>query len=125
MLRFQKWYFLIAILLFLVELLIAVFIDDSIIRPYGGDFLVVMLIYCFIRSFLRIPVLKLAFSVLLFSYILEVCQYFRLVKLLGLGQSTVLRVSLGTTFEWVDLLAYTLGILVVIGVEKIRLSNMK
>ncbi|MFT5385169.1 MAG: hypothetical protein ACI81W_002574, partial [Saprospiraceae bacterium] len=36
--------------LFLIEVGIAVFIQDRIIRPYIGDLLVVILIYCFIRS---------------------------------------------------------------------------
>jgi hypothetical protein len=122
MFRFQKWYFLLALLLFLVEVFIALFINDKIIRPYVGDFLVVILMYCFFKSFLRVPVLKVALAVLLFSYALEALQHFNLVDRLGLGSFKLARVVLGSSFEWMDLLAYTLGIIVVIVVERLRLS---
>jgi hypothetical protein len=51
--------------LFLIEVGIAVFIQDRIIRPYIGDLLVVILIYCFIRSCYNIPVMTLSLGVLL------------------------------------------------------------
>ncbi|MDB5208403.1 MAG: hypothetical protein JWR72_3478, partial [Flavisolibacter sp.] len=41
---------------------------------------------------------------------------------LGLGSFKLARVVLGSSFEWMDLLAYSLGIIVVVVVEKLRLS---
>ena len=120
MLRFQKTYFILTIILFLIEVFIAIYINDSIIRPYVGDFLVVMLIYCFIQTFFKFPVIKLAVGVLLFAYVIEVLQYFNLVDRLGLGGSRIARIIIGSSFEWIDLVAYTLGILVVIGIEKLQ-----
>lgn len=125
MLRFQKWYFLLAIILFLVEVCIAIFVNDRIIRPYIGDLLVVILIYCFIKSFFRIPVLKLAAGVLLFAYTVEVLQHFNAVHILGLQSSRLARVIIGSSFEWMDILAYTLGILLVIAIERIRTAGRK
>jgi len=40
------------------------------------------------------------------------------VKLLGLGHSQLARTVIGTGFDWGDLVAYTLGILTVLGFEK-------
>lgn len=124
MFRFRKKYICLTALLFLVEITIAVFIHDKIIRPYIGDMLVVILLYCFIRSFLNIPALTAALSVLLFSYTIEVLQYFNLVQLLGLQKSKLATIILGCSFGWIDILAYTLGIALVIWLEKVSLSKL-
>lgn len=120
MLKFQLKYFIPFIILFLVEVLIALFFHDRFIRPFIGDVLVVILIYCFIKSFLDTPVIITAIAVLLFAYLIETLQYFHIVNILGLQNSTVARIVIGTSFEWTDLLAYTLGIALVILVEKKR-----
>lgn len=60
--------------LFLIEVLIALYAHDRIIRPYIGDLLVVILIYCFVKSFLNTPVWPTAIGVLIFSYTIEVLQ---------------------------------------------------
>ena len=50
-LQFDKYYFFAALLLFLVELVIALYVKDNFVRPYLGDLLVVILIYCCLKSF--------------------------------------------------------------------------
>ena len=42
--HFNKIYFRLTVILFLIEVAIALFIKDRFIRPYLGDVLVVMLI---------------------------------------------------------------------------------
>lgn len=116
--RFHKLYLIITLILFCVEILIAVFMHDTIIRPYVGDFLVVILIYCFIQSFFNLSVIKLSIGVLLFAYILEVLQHYKLVQLLGLDNSALAKTIIGIHFEWIDMIAYTLGIASVIIIEK-------
>ena len=119
-LSFNWFYFVLAILIFITEVLIAIYLHDGFIRPYVGDFLVVILIYCFVRSFLQAPVLPVAIAVLVFSYLVETLQYFNLVKLLGLEHSRIANIVIGNYFAWSDILAYTLGIAVTIVLEKIR-----
>jgi len=121
--RFQKEYALLVVLLFIVEGVIALFVRDRFIRPYGGDFLVVILIYCFLKSFWDIPVLKLAIAVLLFSYAVEFSQYLKLINLLGFQHSRIAVLVLGKSFQWFDLLAYTLGIASVLLVERGRIGR--
>lgn len=121
--HFNKSYFIIAVLIFLVEIFIALYVHDNFIRPYVGDFLVVILIFCFLKSFLNIPVLPTALSVLLFSYVIESLQYFQLVKKLGLQHSKLARIVIGTSFEWIDIFAYTMGIAFIIFIESIRLNH--
>jgi hypothetical protein len=122
MFGFYKYYFFLAIILFITEVLIAVYMRDAIIRPYGGDFLVVILIYCAVKSFFNTPVIATACYVLLFSYLIEVSQYFHLVTLLGWDHYPVARIVMGTYFSFVDLLSYTLGMLLVVVIEKLRIK---
>ena len=118
MFKFQWKYFVLAILLFLAEVLIAYYMHDKIIRPYVGDLLVVILIYCFIKSFVNISVTKAAIFVLLFVYVIELLQYLNMIKFLGLQKSRMANIVLGNYFEWIDLVAYTAGIAIVILIEK-------
>lgn len=123
MLTFNLKFFLFALVLFIVEVLIALFVRDSIIRPYGGDYLVVILIYCAVKAFIKIAPLKLAIGVLLFSYCIEVLQYFHLVDRLGLANNQLARTVIGSGFAWLDLLAYTLGIITVLILEGLWQKN--
>jgi Protein of unknown function (DUF2809) len=122
MIGFHKTYFLFALLLFVTEVIIGLYVHDTVIRPYGGDFLVVMLLYCLVKSFLNTPVNITAFCVLLFAYLVEISQYFHLVSLLGLEHSKIAKTMMGTSFSFVDLLIYTFGILLVIVAENIKAS---
>jgi hypothetical protein len=106
---FNKTYFGIAILIFVIEVLIALFVRDSFIRPYFGDVLVVILMYCFVKAFINLPVLPVAIAVLLFAFTIEFLQYIHIVELLGLQDSKILSTVLGTSFAWNDILAYIAG----------------
>lgn len=116
--RFSLKYFLLFILIFVIEVIIALYIRDSIIRPYGGDALVVVLIYCFVKSLFNIKKLYLAIGVMLFAYFIEIGQYFNFVELLHLGNYKAARIILGTSFSWGDILAYTIGAVFCVLVDK-------
>ena len=122
-LRFNRTYFILTLLLFIIEVLIAIYICDKFIRPYVGDFLVVILIYCFVKTFFNFPTVKLALAVLLFSYFIETLQYLQLLNYLGLQNNTMAKIVLGSSFSWMDMLVYTLGIFAVILVEKASAKN--
>ena len=78
----EKGYFLLTLLLLVVEVLIALYVRDAVVRPHGGDFLVVMLIYCFLRTFVDRSPLTLALATLAFAFAVEFAQLFHLVDLL-------------------------------------------
>ncbi|MEK8179933.1 DUF2809 domain-containing protein [Flavobacterium buctense] len=118
MLKFNKNYFLLTLLLFLIEVCIALFVHDHFVRPYLGDVLVVILIYCFVKSFLTISVIKAATAVLLFAFGVETLQYFAIIEILGLQDNSLARTVIGTSFAWEDILAYIVGIMIVIVSEK-------
>lgn len=117
MLKFQLRYFILAVIIFLTEVVIALFVHDNFIRPYVGDFLVVILVYCFLKSFFNLSVGAAAVSALLFSYLVETLQYFNLIKTLGLQNSGIAKLVLGSSFEWGDIVAYTAGIIIVVLIE--------
>jgi hypothetical protein len=108
---------LLAAFLFAVEVGIALFIKDAVVRPFVGDALVVILIYCFFRIFFRVAYRKAALAVFAFAGLIEILQYFDYVARLGLENNRVLSVMLGRTFEWMDFVAYLAGFLFIILIE--------
>ncbi|MEO6285752.1 MAG: DUF2809 domain-containing protein [Dyadobacter sp.] len=116
-LRFNKRYLILALVLFFTEVMIALFVHDSFIRPWGGDFLVVILLYCLLRGTSCTSVQVAAVVVLLFSYLIETLQFFQIVKMLGLETNVAASIVLGTRFSWSDIIAYTLGIVFILLIE--------
>ena len=120
-----KTYFLGFILLFIIEVCIALYVHDTIIRPFVGDMLVVLLVYCFVMSVLlltttRIKITIVALSVLVFAFCIEALQATELLQTLGLSENKLASVILGSTFDWLDLVAYIIGTMLIILLEKIR-----
>lgn len=124
--RLRMGYGLAALLLFVIEVLIALFIRDRFIRPYGGDILVTLLICCVIRVILprgyRLPI---GGGVLLFAVLVEVGQYFGLVYRLGLGHIEFFRILIGTGFSWWDMVCYAAGCILFVAVDALLPSSKK
>jgi hypothetical protein len=118
MLAINRGYLFLSSLLFCAEVLIALFMHDAFIRPIGGDFLIVILLYCLLRGITRFDVLTTAISVLTFACLIEFLQFLKLIAWLGLENDPVARTVIGTSFSWTDIVAYTLGILFVVIIEK-------
>jgi hypothetical protein len=116
--RFAPRYLLATIGLFAVELFIALFVHDGFVRPFLGDVLVVMLIYCAVRTVWDGPPLSAALGVFAFACAIEVAQAFQLVARLGLTHHAVLRTALGTQFDPLDIVAYALGTGLILLVER-------
>jgi len=117
---FRKNYFLLTIILLFVEICIALFINDKFIRPYLGDFLVVILLYFFARTFFNITIFQAATLVLLFAFFIELLQFINFVSVIGLQDSNIASTILGHSFSWLDIFAYVLGIGFVLVCERIN-----
>ena len=111
-LTFNLKFFFIFLAIFIVELLIVKYLDDAYIRPFGGDVLVVVLMYAFFRIFLETNYKNLALGVLIFSFVIELLQATHYVNWLGLQGSKFWTIVLGTYFSVYDLLAYFVGYLI-------------
>lgn len=110
-------YFLSFLILLFIEICIATFLVTGFIRHTFGDFLVVILIFCFLKSFLHTKSVYVALTVLTFSFLIEFLQLFQLLKLLNLEKNHMATLILGSTFHVSDLVAYTLGILFILYID--------
>ena len=90
------FYIISFLVIFCIEVFIALYVRDSFVRPYMGDALVVVLVYSFVRIFIPTGVPRLPFYVFLFACFVEVLQYFQLVETLGIT-NRALRIILGST----------------------------
>ena len=114
MFKFNLKYFLIFISIFIVEVIIAIYIKDNFIRPYFGDYLVIFLVYFFSLSFINADKNKIALSVLVFAFAIEIIQYFQVLSYFNLEKNRILRIVAGNTFSFEDLIIYTLAFLTII-----------
>lgn len=105
----RVYYIVLTVILLAVEVLIALFVHDRIVRPYIGDMLVVVVIYAFVRIWIPDSVRLLPLYVFLFATGVEILQYFNLVELLGVADHKFLRILLGTSFDVKDILCYAAG----------------
>jgi len=111
-------FLLLTLLLFGIEVFIALFVKDNFVRPYVGDMLVVILIYCFIRIFIPRRVQLLPLYVFLFACVVEWMQYLNIVGLMGLSENKAASTVIGTSFDWMDIICYAVGCLLIFGVQK-------
>lgn len=118
MIRFHINYFVISLLLFATEITIALYVHDDFIRPYLGDVLAVILLYCFVKSFFDIRTSIAMLLVLAFSFLIEVLQLVNFVEAIGLKDSKLANIVLGNSFAYEDLLAYLSGGLITIAAER-------
>jgi hypothetical protein len=113
---FSKKYAILSVGLFVVEIFIALFAHDRIVRPFVGDMLVVILIFTLCRTVVIVNYFRLALCVLFFSFAVEIGQYFNLISILGLQHNALARIVIGMTFDVHDLLAYGAGVLLIFAI---------
>ena len=117
-LRFSAKNGLKSLVCFIALVVIALYIRDSFIRPTFGDVLVVVWLYYFLASLFSMPVNWLVSLVVLIAFAVELGQLLQVVAWLGIEPSSPLAVILGATFDWKDLLAYSIGGLLCCWMEK-------
>lgn len=105
------------IVLLAIEILIAVYLNTGFIRHNFGDYLAVILLFSFFRSFLKTNSTYIATVVLLISFFIEFLQYLNIITYLKIENET-LKTIIGTTFSMWDLVAYFLGYITIILIEK-------
>ncbi len=107
----KKVYFISFLVLLFIEVCIALWIKDDFIRPYLGDFLVVILIYSFLMFISNSTVVQGLLIVLLFSFAVEFFQLINIVKVLQYQPPKIVIIILGSSFSVLDLIAYVIGII--------------
>jgi hypothetical protein len=115
-LTFNLTYFLISIIIFVIEILIAtVFSNIFFVRAYLGDVIVVMLLFTLVQSFLIIKNNHtLILGIFLFSCLVEWAQYFHIAEKMGLQPGSIMYVIVGNSFSWIDIACYAAGCLLLL-----------
>lgn len=111
--------------LLIIEVLIACCIHDDFVRPYIGDMLVVIVIYCFVRIWMPESCRLLPLYIFLFAAAVEGLQYFDIVGVLGLEENAFMSVLIGSVPDWKDILCYGIGCAMLGGCERLKLKKEK
>ena len=99
------------VLLFALEVLIALFVHDNFVRPYVGDMIVTVVVWSFARIIFPDRFRLMSLYVMIFAVLVEVGQYFNYVDVLGIT-NPVLVTMMGTSFAWADIACYAVGCVV-------------
>ena len=102
---------------FILEIIIAKYVHDKIIRPYVGDILVVICLYTFAKSIFVDKIKWLSLYVLILAVIVEILQYFNYAQIL-FGDNKIAKTLLGSSFDVKDILCYVAGYIIIILGEK-------
>lgn len=121
--RFHIGYALLTVALLAIELVIALFVHDAIVRPYAGDALAVVLVYAGLRAVTTLRVGPAVLTASGIAVVIECSQYLRLLDHIGLGGNRWARIILGSGFDPKDFVAYASGALAVLLVERYRRAS--
>lgn len=115
--RFSPSALIWAILIFMIEVLIATVWSHHLwVRGFLGDVLAVVWVYCLLRIVLDGRRTWLALGAFGIGCLVELCQYVAKLNAWHLD-SALLRTLLGSVADWMDVLAYALGLLSILGFE--------
>ena len=116
-LRIHPKYLGIFFAVLVVEIGIALFIQDNFVRPYVGDTLAVVWVYAGVRS-IRNTTPRIGASIAFgIACLVESGQLYHVADHLGFAEGSAWRIILGTGFDGYDFLAYLAGALLVVAVE--------
>ena len=116
--KFNKNYFIFFLALIIIET--GVLYTKGFIRHTLGDFLIVITLYYLVMSFIKTYFLRAAIFVLMLSFVIEFIQLTSFLSYFHLENSTIAKTIFGNTFSYQDLIAYTLGVGLVILIERNR-----
>ena len=111
-----------ACILLAAEILIALFVRDGFVRPYGGDILVTVLLCCLLRAVFLFWIPYLPLGVFLFAAAVEFAQALGIAKLIPEGWTAV-RIIVGSSFSVWDLVCYAVGCVLFWGAERLILRS--
>ena len=113
-----------AALILTAEIYIAICVKGGFVRHYAGDVLAVILLYALARAAFGVPPLNLPLKIFTFAAALELAQYFGAVQILGI-ENKILKVMIGGTFDFADLLCYAVGCVLAGAAEKFESKNQQ
>jgi hypothetical protein len=115
----RRTYLIAALILFAIEVLIALFVRDAFIRPYIGDVLAVAFVYTALRAAMPLGLIPALATTLAIAVAIEIAQALNFLDAIGLRDNTITRTILGGVFDWADLIAYGAGAVIILVIERI------
>ena len=112
------------VLLLADEVLIALFVHDSFVRPYVGDMIVTVVVWSFLRIIFPDKFRLMSLYVMIFAVLVEVGQYFHYTELLGIT-NPVLVTMMGTSFAWADIACYAVGCVIAAVADTVMFRRIK
>lgn len=107
------------VILLIIEVFIGKFMHNGFIRDYGGDILIIPLLYAFIRIFWvensNSTKLYLPIGLFLFGVCAELLQAVDLLDILNIGRNSTLGIILGSTCDMKDIICYLAGVILILG----------
>ncbi|WP_448682552.1 ribosomal maturation YjgA family protein [Pseudomonas nicosulfuronedens] len=91
------------------------------LRGFGGDVLAVIWLYCLLRAALDAPAHWLAGAALGCGLLIESGQYLAATFHWQIG-NRALRIVLGATPDWLDVLAYCIGFVLILAARHARVA---
>ncbi len=110
-------------ILVLLEVVIALYVRDSFIRPYGGDIIVIGVLYALVRIIFPDGMALLPLYLFLLACLVEVGQAIDYVSLLGLGDIGFFKVLMGTAFSWIDIICYLAGSVICFAIQRVTVKT--
>lgn len=107
-LRWSWPYAALTIALLSIEVLIARHAHGWL-RFFWGDVLIIITLFAAIRTIIHNSTPRTLIGLLTFATLIECAQFMHIPQKIGLKAHSALSLSLGATFDWLDLLAYALG----------------
>ena len=104
------------------EIYIAICVKGGFVRHYAGDVLAVILLYALARAAFSKPPSNLPLKIFAFAAALELAQYLGALQILGI-ENKILKVMIGGTFDFADLLCYAAGCVLAGATEKFESKN--
>lgn len=89
------------------------------LRGFGGDVLAVIWLYCLLRSAIDAPPQWLAAAALACGLLIELGQFLAATLHWQIG-NRALRIVLGATPDWLDVLAYCIGFVLILAARRLR-----
>lgn len=105
--------------LLVTEVAIALFHFHKFVRGFIGDILIIPLLYFLLKLFTKLSTLKTLLFVLIIAFGIEFLQLFHISEALEINNK-IINTIIGTTFDPKDLIAYLVGGLLVLTLEKLK-----
>ncbi|EHB68477.1 DUF2809 domain-containing protein [Paenibacillus lactis] len=90
-------------------LIVLLFSEMPFIRGLVGDVIIVVFIYYFIMTLKDFNSIYVVIFTLVLAFITEVLQYFHFASILGLQHNKIAQLIIGSIFDPMDMIAYTIG----------------